>query len=149
MHILLSLWILIKVFYPSDNIEDIRFYNESIEEAMKQYCFLDIEYELTSDLAKADLIIYPMDFTLGFGMLGITHGSFLRNPKVYGIPNIHMSALLYEYAFPMVLTHELGHFFGLEHSLDPRSLMYHETDGTNTTLSRYDSLTLLKLYNTN
>lgn len=146
MGFLLSIWILIKVIYPSDRLEDIIYYNQAIDKAMKQYCFLDIEYELTPNTDKADLIIYTYDLMLPFEMLGLTHGSYVRNPKLYGIPNIHMNAWLYEYSFPVVLTHELGHFFGLDHSIDPNSLMYPEIDGTNITLTRHDSLSLLKIY---
>ena len=147
MGILLSLWILIKVYYPSNNIEDIRMYNSAIDKAMKQYCFLDVEYEICPEASQADLLIYPVDVRLPSYTLGLTFGSYVRNPKIYGVPNIHLNIFLNSENLPIVLTHELGHFFGLDHSIDPKSLMYPETDWTNIQLTRHDSITLLKLYN--
>ncbi len=147
MQLLATIFILIKIFYPSNDIKDIQKYNEAINEAMQQYCFLDIDYQLVANYEKSDLILYPRDFNLYYtDLLGVTYGTYLRNPKVYGIPNIRLNPRVLDKSLVYVLTHEVGHFLGLPHSLDPFSLMYEEFDGENTKLTRYDSLYLINIY---
>lgn len=148
MPILTTIWLLIKICYPSQDIDQIRAYNQGVNDAMARYCFLDIEFEYTTNSECADLIIYPCtDFYYNpANILGLTTGSYLANPKVFGTPYIQiLDRLLIEH-FALIMTHEIGHFLGLQHSIDPNSLMYHETDGKNNQLTRTDSLTLLKLY---
>lgn len=148
MKIIFTVYILIKVWYPSNDIDDIRFINKAIHEAMSAYCFLGVEYDLTFDENKADLEIYPVfDFFNDPTMLGLTTGNYLYNPKVFGVPKIRMSGWLNRDIYPIVLKHELFHFFGGQHSIDTVSLMFPVFTGRNREFTRHDSLVLYNLFN--
>lgn len=149
MKIIFVIYILIRVNYPSNDLESIRFFNQQIDVAMKSFCWLGVEYDLTIDKGKADLEIYPyFDHYLMPEYYGFTNSGIIFNPKVFGIPNIRISNIVDTADFVPILTHELCHYFGYRgRSIDEKSLMYYTFNGDNTTLLRHDSVFLRDLFN--
>ncbi len=146
--ILYSIYFIIRVHYPSDDINTVRYYNKVVDDVMKEYCWLNVEYDLTNDTHNCDVNVYfeQMYFEDGFGTLGTTTGKYIYNSKVFGVPYIRMSYTLTDNNIRRILCHEMGHFLGLGHSIDEKSLMYPIYSGDNKYLSRHDSLSLLELY---
>jgi hypothetical protein len=142
-NILLTIYLIIKISYPSSDIKSIQQYNQIVENAFQSYCFLDIEYDLTTVDSLADIVIYP-EFDLSFqkNLIGYTNGTIGQNPKFYGQCTILLSKELPLIHKCTILRHELYHsFVGAYHNLyDVKSLMYPLYDGTNDEFSRYDSL---------
>lgn len=142
-NIILTIYLIIKISYPNNDIKSIQQYNQIIENSMQSYCFLDIEYELTIVDSLADLIIYP-EVNLSFqkNLIGYTNGTIGQNPKFYGQCMILLSKDLDTLQKVTILRHELYHaFMGEYHNIyDTNSLMYPEYSGSNNELSRSDSL---------
>lgn len=145
----IALYILIKIHYPCNDIDVIRYYNSAIDKALKEYCWINLEYDLVSDDCKDyDLDIYTDQsaFTTGDLTLGTTTGSYLYNRKVFGTPYIRLSSFCSAEVLPHIAAHEIGHFLGLHHSNDELSLMYPFFSGNNKVLTRHDSLSLFEIY---
>lgn len=141
------LYILIKVQYPSCDIDQIRECNAIINDAMTEYCHWGVEYDLTDDISRADLVINPSyDFFLNPEILGFTVSNIHSNPKLYGIPIIRLNHKLLPVPTRLVLKHELFHFFGGGHSDDINSIMYKDYIG-NTNFTKEDTLILNTLIN--
>lgn len=141
-NVILTIYLLIKVVYPSNDIKSIQAYNIMVENAFQSYCFLDIGYELTTIDSLADIVVFP---EVGFDnhrILGYTNGAITQNPKFYGNCEILLSVNLDSIHKTNVFIHELYHaFIGEYHNMyDTSSLMYPTYNGTNTELSRYDTL---------
>lgn len=120
-------------------------YNKSLNDAIENYCFLNIEYDIVS--SNSDLIIHPAVTMADETVLGFITSNYTINPKVNGIPKIYMSNKLSQLDYTQVLIHELGHFFGLPHSIDEESIMFEYYFHNTYTLSRQDSILLKRLYN--
>lgn len=143
MNLLCTLYVLIKIHYPSDDINVIRYHNQVLNEAMSAYCYWGIEYDIVMDDRKPDLEIYPEVNFIDPNMLGLTLGNIHLNPKLYFSPSIYLNYRLYPWIRPRVLIHEIFHFLGGDHNIDPQSIMYEEyNDGG---FTRHDTLTLNKL----
>lgn len=143
-----TIYFLIKIHYPCDDINTVRYYNGLLDSVMQSYCFAGIEYDLATDKTQtADLDIYPEQIVFQeVSELGTTTGNALFNPKVFGTPYIRLSVFVPYNNMYHILKHEVGHFLGLRHSNDTLSLMYPIFSGENLQLSRNDSLTLIDIY---
>lgn len=149
MKFIAIIYFIIRVHYPNNNIDDIRFYNDAINEAFSSYCFLGIEFDYTLDKNScADIEIYPYFDLTGFpGYLGMTYGTVLQNPKLYGTPSVLINKHVAREHFKYIIKHEIFHVLGGQyHSIDPNSLMYPYFNEDNKYLTRHDSLYLLQLY---
>lgn len=137
------------MLYPSQDTGVINYYNSLLERAMSTYCFLDIDYKL-STIDNAMVIIDPCSKELypDSRFLGITIGSIHRNPELYFPVEIHLSCMTGDNNLLEVLTHEIYHALtiGNYHNIDPESLMY-ETYNPGSKLTRQDSLFLFKTFN--
>ena len=133
------------MIYPPN--EDNFMYDSILNSSFKNYSFLPFRYELTRNLEEATLFIDPCNDDLFFlhDIIGTCVGDIMKNPVIYGNPFIRLRSDLDPTTMTNVLTHELGHYFGLPHSVDPMSVMYSSLTKA-TTLSRNDSLQLLSNY---
>lgn len=156
MKFVFILYLLIKIHYPSNDIETVRQCNKLVDDAMKSYCFVGIEYDLTTNTDCADIEIRPyFNFFFDPTLIGLTHGNIHLNKDIYGIPSIRISEYLEYEDAELVLRHELYHAlvpYYLErekiyHSNDPLSLMYPVYTGYNKYLSRNDSILLINAIN--
>lgn len=148
MNIIVSICILINVYYPTNDSLAINYINSGIEKAMEPYEWFGIDYNIVYNNTEGDVDLYPFyNFMDNYVTLGTCTGKYQSNAKLYGIPYIRMSMYLDGPRFPFVLRHEIGHFLGLEHSYDFRSVMYGIYHGENNELSRADSLILIFNYN--
>ena len=140
-------YFLIYIAYPSEDINTVRYYNKVVNDAMQSYCFLEIEYDLTSKLDSADLIFFPESGIQCWEYLGLTFSNIHKNPKVYGTPKILTCTNMSEDYLPKVLLHEIGHFLGYkEHSPDPMSIYYdslHEPELQ--VITRHDTILLYNI----
>lgn len=147
MNVIVSICILINVYYPTTDSATINIINMGIEKAMEPYAWFGIDYTITDSGGDVDL--FPaFDFLTDQNTLGTCTGKYQSNAKLYGIPYIRINNHLNFKYFTYVLRHEMGHFLGLEHSYDYKSVMYSVYHGTNNELSRQDSLILIFNYNT-
>lgn len=149
MKILITLFFLIKINYPSNDLEQIRYINKIVDASLKQYCFLGIEYDITFEDSKADVTITPCVQFYDPIYLGTTDGTIHLNKDIYGIPDIKLAKINNDELLTKVLVHEVGHFLGyVEHSLDPQSIYYPTLDYYKSQyITRYDSIKLYHLLN--
>lgn len=149
MKILITLFFLIKINYPSNDLEEIRYINRVVDLALKDYCYLGIEYDITFDDTQADLTITPCVRFLDFNTLGTTQGTVHLNKGLYGVPEIRLADIRNEYLLRQVMVHEFGHFLGyVEHSIDSESVYYWSLYNYDIQrMTRYDTLKLFNLLN--
>lgn len=149
MKFILTFYIIIKLNYPSSDIESIRYYNDLLDRVMKTYCFIGVEYDITYDKECADLEIFPVyDFYYDNDLLGLTEGSLIYNSKFFGVPTIKLNRILRKEDQEHILRHEVFHALSYNghNTLDTSSLMYPYFTGRNIFLSRQDSLYIKNLW---
>lgn len=114
-----------------------------VDNCIKTYCFLGIDYILVNNKDTADIVIYPrVNIIGGENYVGYTNGTIIQNRKFYPTPEILLSAALSGDNESDILTHELYHFLaGAYHNiLDTESIMYPVYEWKHKNLSRSDSL---------